>query len=379
MEFKVYSLLLIFLLLPNSVLSSNKCNFPAIFNFGDSNSDTGGFSAAFRQAPPPYGETFFHAPAGRYSDGRLIIDFIAESLGLPYLSAFLDSVGSNFSHGANFATYASTIRPQNLSLSSGGYSPISLDVQQVEYSGFLTRSQAVREKGLSLDSLPEKDYFSRALHTFDIGQNDLTAGLDLNLTLEEIKAQVPDMIGQYSCVIKEIYRLGGRAFWIHNTAPLGCFTYVLDALAATTPEVDRYGCLIPYNEVSQYFNVKLYEAVVLLREEIPLAAITYVDMYSAKYAIISQAEELGFEDPFRACCGYGGDYNYSRFTRCGSKAVVNGTEVVVAKSCKDPSAWISWDGLHFTEAASKWIFDQIVDGSFSDPPVSLESACTRSN
>ena len=87
--------------------------------------------------------------------------------------------------------------------------------------------------------------------------------------------------------------LGGRSFWIHNTAPLGCFAYVLDALAATTPEVDKYGCLIPYNEVSQFFNVKLYEAVVVLREEIPLAAITYVDMYSAKYAIISQAKELG--------------------------------------------------------------------------------------
>lgn len=87
----------------------------------------------------------------------------------------------------------------------------------------------------------------------------------------------------------------------------------------------------------------------------------------------------GFEDPFRACCGYGGDYNYSRYARCGSKAVVNGTEVVVAKSCKDPSAWISWDGLHFTEAASKWIFDQIAYGSYSDPPVSLESACSRSN
>ncbi|KAL6535186.1 hypothetical protein OROMI_026560 [Orobanche minor] len=366
------------LVLARSVVGSNSCNFPAIFNFGDSNSDTGGFSAAFTQTPPPYGETFFHSPAGRYSDGRLLIDFMAESLGLPYLSAFLDSVGTNFSHGANFATYASTIRPQNLSLSKGGYSPISLDVQQLEYSGFITRSQAVREKGLSLDSLPEKDYFSRALYTFDIGQNDITAGMDLDLTLEQIKAQVPDMLGQFSSVIKKIYSLGGRAFWIHNTAPLGCLTYVIDALAATTPEVDAYGCLIPYNEVSQYFNLILHEAVVQLRKELPLAAITYVDMYSAKYALIGQAKELGFEDPFRACCGYGGKYNYSRFDRCGSKTVVNGTEVVLAKSCNDPSAWISWDGVHFTEAANKWIFDQIVDGSYSDPPVSLESACNRS-
>lgn len=52
------------------------CDFPAIFNFGDSNSDTGGRSAALFQVPPPYGETFFKKPSGRLSDGRLIVDFI---------------------------------------------------------------------------------------------------------------------------------------------------------------------------------------------------------------------------------------------------------------------------------------------------------------
>ncbi|KAL6571383.1 hypothetical protein OROHE_003026 [Orobanche hederae] len=35
--------------------------------------------------------------------------------------------------------------------------------------------------------------------------------------------------------------------------------------------------------------------------------------------------------------------------------------------------------VHFTEAANKWIFDQIANGSFSDPPVSLESACNQSS
>ena len=56
--------------------STDMCNFPAIFNFGDSNSDTGGLSAVFGQAPPPHGESFFHRPVGRYCDGRLVIDFI---------------------------------------------------------------------------------------------------------------------------------------------------------------------------------------------------------------------------------------------------------------------------------------------------------------
>ena len=51
------------------------CNFPAIFNFGDSNSDTGNFDASLFELRSPYGETFFHRPVGRGSDGRLIIDF----------------------------------------------------------------------------------------------------------------------------------------------------------------------------------------------------------------------------------------------------------------------------------------------------------------
>ena len=55
------------------------CGFPAIYNFGDSNSDTGGISAAFLPISAPYGENFFHKPAGRDSDGRVLIDFIGKS------------------------------------------------------------------------------------------------------------------------------------------------------------------------------------------------------------------------------------------------------------------------------------------------------------
>ncbi|KAJ0763319.1 putative alpha-L-fucosidase [Helianthus annuus] len=72
------ALVYVTLLLPVSILSLPECNFPAVFNFGDSNSDTGALVAMFRQAAarPPNGETFFGSPAGRVCDGRLLIDFI---------------------------------------------------------------------------------------------------------------------------------------------------------------------------------------------------------------------------------------------------------------------------------------------------------------
>ncbi|KAK4775107.1 hypothetical protein SAY86_010042 [Trapa natans] len=60
------------------VLSSPPCQFPAIYNFGDSDSDTGGISAAFYPAGSPSGETYFGRPSGRGSDGRLMIDFICK-------------------------------------------------------------------------------------------------------------------------------------------------------------------------------------------------------------------------------------------------------------------------------------------------------------
>lgn len=54
-------------------------NYPAVFNFGDSNSDTGGLAAGMAfPVGAPYGQTYFLKPAGRFCDGRLIIDFLSE-------------------------------------------------------------------------------------------------------------------------------------------------------------------------------------------------------------------------------------------------------------------------------------------------------------
>ncbi|XP_061372532.1 GDSL esterase/lipase At3g26430-like [Gastrolobium bilobum] len=359
--------------------SSRQCYFPAIFNFGDSNSDTGGLSAAFGQAGPPHGESYFHHPAGRYCDGRLTIDFIAEKLGVPYLNAYLDAVGSNFRHGANFATAGSTIRPQNTTLHQyGGFSPFSLDVQFNQFNDFQRRSQLFRNKGgVYKTLLPEAEDFSRALYTFDIGQNDLTAGYFHNMSTDQVRAYVPDVLIQFKNVVKYVYDHGGRSFWIHNTGPVGCLPYILDLHPLKASQVDKSGCAIPYNEVAQFFNSELKEAVFQLRKELPLAAITYVDVYSVKYSLFSQARKHGFKEPLRACCGHGGKYNYNMHIGCGAKVKIHGKEILLGKPCKDPSVSVIWDGVHYTQAANNWVFDQIVGGSFSDPPIPLNLACHK--
>ncbi|KAG6493772.1 hypothetical protein ZIOFF_048775 [Zingiber officinale] len=265
-------------------------------------------SAAFSTVSAPNGETFFGAPAGRYCDGRLVIDFI----------------------GAIFK-----------------------------------------------DLLPPEKYFSQALYTFDIGQNDLTSGYVSNLTTEQVKETIPVILGKFTDAVKNVYQLGGRYFWIHNTGPFGCLPYVLAGYPLRAPEVDSIGCGAPFNEVAQRFNAKLNKTVMRLRKSFPSAVFTYVDVYTVKYSLISQAERLGFEQPFVACCGHGGKYNFDVRYSCGATKKVHTTKVIISNTCEDPSKRICWDGYHYSEAANKWVFDHIVDGAFSDPPNPVTMACRR--
>lgn len=72
-------LALIYFIFP--LATSISFDLPAVFNFGDSNSDTGALiSAGIESLLPPNGETYFKTPSGRYSDGRLIIDFLSNYL-----------------------------------------------------------------------------------------------------------------------------------------------------------------------------------------------------------------------------------------------------------------------------------------------------------
>ncbi|KAK9276931.1 hypothetical protein L1049_006469 [Liquidambar formosana] len=355
--------------------SMSGCHFPAIYNFGDSNSDTGSTSAAFGRVPPPNGETFFGKPVGRYSDGRLIIDFIAEKLGLPFLSAYLDSIGRpTFQHGANFAASGSTIQRVDAKLLEGGFNPISLDIQLLQFEQLKARTTELYDQAKSSEmkgSLPRPTDFSNALYTLDSGQNDLHAALQ-SMTEEQVQASIPNIINHFVLAIKQLYQQGARIFWIHNTGPIGCLPYFVIDYPPKPGNADQNGCLKSYNKVAQEFNKQLKDRVAQLRTKLQDAVLTYVDIYSAKYSLISAAKEHGFVEPLGCCCGHYGDHA----VRCWEKTNMNGTEVYAA-SCSNPLEYISWDGIHYTEAANQWVANHILDGLLSDPPIPITQACRK--
>jgi hypothetical protein len=57
--------------------------------------------------------------------------------------------------------------------------------------------------------------------------------------------------------------------------------------------LDQYGCVKDQNVIAIEFNKKLKDRVVKLRTEVPEAAITYVDVYAAKYRLISNTKNEG--------------------------------------------------------------------------------------
>jgi hypothetical protein len=60
----------------NFISNANPLPYEAIFNFGDSVSDTGNAAFDYPRDMGPYGSTYFKHASGRMSNGRLIIDFI---------------------------------------------------------------------------------------------------------------------------------------------------------------------------------------------------------------------------------------------------------------------------------------------------------------
>ncbi|XP_020593170.1 GDSL esterase/lipase At4g01130-like [Phalaenopsis equestris] len=358
-----------FLLFLSATPIEASCSFPAIFNFGDSNSDTGGFWAAFPAQRLPFGMTYFKKPAGRASDGR-VIDFLAQALGLPFLSPYLQSIGSNFSHGANFATAASTVLLPNTSLFVTGISPFSLAIQFNQMNELRVRVFEMSPQ----DSLPSKDIFDKALYTLDIGQNDFTSNL-ATIGIDGDEKFLPQVASQIAWTIKELYDIGGRTFMVFNLAPIGCFPAFLTELPHNKSDLDEYGCMISYNKAVVDYNKLLKESLEQIRSQLPNASVIYVDTHSVKLELFQHPKKHGLAHGTKACCGSGGKaYNFNPQVFCGNSKIINGINVT-SSACRDPQNYVSWDGIHATEAANKIITKAILNGSYFDPPFPFSQLC----
>ncbi|XP_059439262.1 GDSL esterase/lipase At1g54790-like [Corylus avellana] len=352
-----------------TVIPVTNFSFPAIFNFGDSNSDTGGLAAGFAfPVGPPNGQTYFLKPSGRFSDGRLIIDFLMDAMDLPFLNPYLDSVGApNFQTGCNFATGGSTILPAN----AASTSPFSLGIQVAQFLKFKARALELLDKDKRLQKyLPSEKSFKQALYMFDVGQNDLD-GAFYSKSEDQVLALIQTFLTEFETSFKKLYDVGARKFWIHNTGPLGCLPRIIAKFGTDTTKLDQFGCVNSHNRAANQFNMQLHDLCTKFRAQLPDANITYVDIFSIKLNLISNYSQYGFKQPLAACCGYGGPpLNFDSRIACGETKNLNGS-MVTATPCNNTAEYVNWDGNHYTEAANEYVSSQILTGNYSDPPPSV--------
>ncbi|XP_057439415.1 GDSL esterase/lipase At1g54790 isoform X2 [Lotus japonicus] len=351
-----------------AMANSAEFSYPAAFNFGDSNSDTGDLVAGLGiQLGPPYGQEYFKTLPERFSDGRLIVDFLMDAMDLPFLNAYLDSIGlPNFKKGCNFAAAGSTILPATAS----SICPFSFGIQVSQFLRFKSRALELLAKGRRFDKyVPSEDIFDKGLYMFDVGQNDL-AGAFYSKTLDQILASIPTILVEFETGIKKLYDDGARYFWIHNTGPLGCLAQNVAKFGTDPSKLDELGCVSSHNQAAKTFNLQLHALCSKLQAQYPDANVTYFDIFTIKSNLIANYSRYGFEQPIMACCGYGGPpLNYDSRVNCGQTKTLNGT-TITAKACNDSTEYINWDGVHYTETANQYVASQILTGKYSDPPFS---------
>ncbi|KAM3394075.1 GDSL esterase/lipase [Capsicum galapagoense] len=363
------SLICIIILLIASIGHVIAC-YESIISFGDSLADTGNLirlskSNEYHVASSvlPYGETFFHHPTGRFSDGRLVIDFIAEGMRFPLVppyASFMKNMSngrlSNSIGGVNFAVAGAT----------------AVDISYLEKRGIKNPATNV-SLGRQLEWFKQilpilckspsncKEFLGNSLVLMgEIGGNDYNHPFSQGKTGKKVQSFVPDVIMAIGVAINELIELGAQTLIVPGNLPIGCSASYLTIFKDSNKNEydDSTGCINWLNDFSEYHNQLLQQEIHRLREIHPHANIIYADYYNAAMQIYKSPQKFGFTSTIVACCGGGGPYNYDLNIKCGSPS---------SNVCDNPSSYVSWDGVHLTEAAYKLIAKGLLQGPYTIP------------
>ncbi|XP_004510557.1 GDSL esterase/lipase 5-like [Cicer arietinum] len=312
-------------------------NYTSLFIFGDSFLDAGNNNyintTSFDQANfLPYGETYFKFPTGRFSDGRLVSDFIAEYANMPLVPPFLQPGYNQYYKGVNFA--------------SGGAGAL---VETFQGSVIPFKTQARNFKKVTvwlrhkLGSSNSQKLLSNAVYMFSIGSNDYLSPFLTNsdvLNSYSHSQYVAMVVGNFTSIIKEIHKRGARKFAFLNLPPLGCLpgTRIIQSQG-------KGRCLEDLSSLASLHNQALYEVLIQLEKQLRGFNFSLYDFNSDLTQMINHPLKYGLKKGKSACCGSGpfrGKYS------CGGKRGEKYFEL-----CDKPNQYLFWDSYHLTESAYK--------------------------
>ncbi|XP_074294800.1 GDSL esterase/lipase 4-like [Silene latifolia] len=308
-------------------------NTTTMFVFGDSLYDGGmTFYSGIKGAGAefwPYGNTHFRKPAGRYCDGRLIPDFLAQYAGLPFPEPYLKPGFTDYAKGVNFAAAGACVlvelRPNTIYLK-----------RQIKY--FV---EMIPKLEGQIGKEETKTLLSKAVYLLNIAGNDYVTLFQNNMgkTISPSRKRqfVNQIMGNITIHLKKIYSLGGRKFAFQNVGPLGCMPSMKYMLGF------KGLCHEETLEIAKMHNAAFLTFAKKWEIQFPGFKYSIHDFHGSLYSRVLQPEKFGFKEGQTGCCG-SGDY-HGDFT-CQKR----GKSFSV---CSNPNDYLWFDAAHPTDMANQ--------------------------
>ncbi|TKY61147.1 GDSL esterase/lipase 1 [Spatholobus suberectus] len=321
----------------------------ALFVFGDSLFDVGNNNyintTADNQANySPYGETFFKYPTGRFSDGRVLPDFIAEYAKLPQIQPYLFPGYQRYVDGVNFASAGAGALVET-------HQGLVIDLK-TQLSYFKKVSKVLRQE---LGDVETRTLLAKAVYLINIGSNDYIISLSENssvFTSHTVEKYVDMVVGNLTTVMKGIHKTGGRKFGVLNQPALGCIPLVKALVNGS-----KGSCVEEASALGKLHNSVLSVELQKLKKQLKGFKYSYIDFFNLTFDLINNPSKYGFKEGGVACCGSG---PYRGYYSCGGKRAVKDYDL-----CENPSEYVFFDSVHPTERADQIISQLIWSGNQS--------------
>ncbi|CAN1163290.1 GDSL esterase/lipase EXL3 [Linum perenne] len=316
---------------------------PAIIIFGDSIMDTGNnnnLPTAIKCNFPPYGIDFHGGHStGRFCDGKIPSDIIAEELGITEsIPAYLDPNVqiSDLLTGVSFASGGAGFDPLTAKL----VSVVTLSQQLQYYQEYVSKMKAMVGE--------ERTNFiiSNAMFYVVAGSDDIanTYFLLRARSLYDVPSYTDLMSDYASDFVQKLYKLGARRIGVFSAPPIGC----VPSQRTAGGGLDRE-CAEDRNQAALLFNSKLQSKLSSLAPSMPNTNLVYIDVYTSLSDLINNPQKYGFEVAEKGCCG------------TGAIEVAILCNKLTPVTCPNIGSHIFWDSYHPTEKAYRVITTQLLD------------------
>ncbi|CAN6925950.1 unnamed protein product [Brassica oleracea] len=318
--------------------SGNK-TVPPLIVFGDSIMDTGNnndIPTLLKSNFPPYGKEFPGGiPTGRFSDGKVPSDIIANTLGIaktipPYLGSNLKP--NDLLKGVVFASGGSGYDP----LTSKLLSVVPMSDQLEYFQEYLSKiKQHFGEEKVKF--ILEKSVFLVVASSNDLGETYWVRSLEYSRNA--YAEYLADLASEF---IKKLSGLGAKKIGVFSAVPVGCVPAQRTLFGGFKRE-----CYETLNKMAIHFNSNLSSSMDALQKELP-SKLVYIDIYETLHDIMTNSSKYGFKVADKGCCGTG---------RVELSVLCN---KLTPFTCLVPSTHVFFDSYHPTEKAYQIITDKLM-------------------